>query len=505
MRRKGRKTMKGIKKILAVMVAMVMTLGLAATNVFADETYSINITNAKKGETYNAYKVFEASYTGSGENTKVSYWIDSSSAFYDTVSAFAAVEDNGLTLQQVGSSTRYNVIADTSKFTEAKAGELAVNLNADSTKPNVSGTVTPNADGAATIRLESAGYYLVDTTLGAVCALNTNTPTADITEKNTTTTQDKTVQENSTTEYGDKNDAQVGDTVNFKSVVTIGKHQKNVKFHDVMQTAKLALKSDSITVTGVDSGKYTVKTGEQADSNDTFTVVFDNEWTQSLTENTTVTITYSAVLTNDAIVGLQTGLAMGAGNDNKSQVTYGDAQHTEWDWTRTYTWGIDVLKYTEDSSSKTPLSGATFVFKKGNKYATFNNDGLITGWADTLEGATKLVTPENGTINLKGLDADTYALEEIEAPAGYNKLTKDIVVIIDSNTDSAQGTDGNSQSATVTYKQDGTEVNRVEVLNQAGTTLPSTGGIGTTIFYAIGSILVVGAGVLLISKKRMFN
>ncbi len=115
----------------------------------------------------------------------------------------------------------------------------------------------------------------------------------------------------------------------------------------------------------------------------------------------------------------------------------------------------------------------------------------FTEWTTEKTSATKLVTPDSGKFAIKGLDSDTYYLEETTAPAGYNTLKDPVKVVIAS--------DGK-----VTYGKDGTAANPdVKVLNQSGTELPSTGGIGTTIFYVLGSVLVVAAGILLVTKKRM--
>ena len=100
-------------------------------------------------------------------------------------------------------------------------------------------------------------------------------------------------------------------------------------------------------------------------------------------------------------------------------------------------------------------------------------------------------------IAVEGLDADTYYLEETKAPGGYNKLAGPVEVEI-SHTVTDEGV-----HMTHTLKQDTTNVEKVEIENKSGTELPETGGIGTTIFYVLGSILVIGAVVLLITKKRM--
>lgn len=189
----------------------------------------------------------------------------------------------------------------------------------------------------------------------------------------------------------------------------------------------------------------------------------------------------------------------GEGNPNTSKVSYGDSSNTKYtpdSKTTTYTWSFDVLKYGNNDESKV-LKDAKFVLLNSSKtkVATIVN-GKVTGWADIpTEGAewptnTVLTTDANGKITITGLDADTYYLREVEAPAGYNKLADDVEVKIVPTASE----DGKTLSLTpVTAK----------VNNNAGTELPSTGGMGTTIFYVLGSILVVAAVVLLVTKKRM--
>ena len=121
------------------------------------------------------------------------------------------------------------------------------------------------------------------------------------------------------------------------------------------------------------------------------------------------------------------------------------------------------------------------------------------------EGAvTTLETPASGLLTVQGLDADTYTLTETEAPVGYNKLLEDVTIVLDSNTDTEQGDDNLSQTgATLTITQnDSDPIDQVEILNNNGTMLPSTGGIGTTILYVIGGILVIGGAAAIIIKRK---
>ena len=228
----------------------------------------------------------------------------------------------------------------------------------------------------------------------------------------------------------------------------------------------------------------------------------------TITQATTITITYSAELNENAEVGLE-------GNPNESKLSYGVADSTTGkpsgttppSKTTTYTWDVDVFKYTnktteEGESAKTEevaLAGAKFTLSKNsdgtNPIALVSEGNNVYRVAKTGETGTvtEITTDTTGTFTIQGLDADTYYLTETAAPAGYNKLADAVTIVIGENgvvngtTEAPQGVD------------------EVKVLNQSGTELPSTGGMGTTLFYVLGSVLVVGAVVLLVTRKRMSN
>ena len=177
--------------------------------------------------------------------------------------------------------------------------------------------------------------------------------------------------------------------------------------------------------------------------------------------------------------------------------------------TTTYVWKLNVHKYALDSTNhEVALSGAKFVlYRMDNgvkKYATLTNN-KIDGWVTDKGGATTLETSGTGDILIEGLNEGIYYLEETEAPAGYNKLTEPIEVEITATTSVTSGSETvqykNSSETSYTPATDAT----VKVLNKAGTQLPSTGGIGTTLFYVIGGGLMAVAAVLLVTKKRMNN
>ena len=168
--------------------------------------------------------------------------------------------------------------------------------------------------------------------------------------------------------------------------------------------------------------------------------------------------------------------------------------------TRTYTWQVDVFKYTKNGEKEVALKDAEFILyretSEGKEYAVVAN-GKLTGWTKNEGDATKLVTPANGKFSIAGLDAGTYYLKETKAPAGYNLLKDPIKVVITASIDETT----HAGTATITYNE--TYTGEVKVENNTGTELPSTGGMGTTIFYVLGGVLMAGAFVLLVVRKRM--
>ena len=575
-----------MKKFLAILVSIMLVLSLSVFALAAASDNVITIDNAVNGETYTAYKIFDVTYSGTGEggtpaaapnpdqthlHSAYTYTITNTDEWWSDIIGSETADANGvytahdLTFKPTSPTGTY-IVEPTANFDPA---DFAAFLNGVSKTGKTVADSDVAASGTATLEVGNSGdgYYFVDTSLGSVCSLDTTEPNATIREKNSTTTQNKTVKEDSTSTYGDKNDADFGQTVEYKTEIVIGKNQSNVVFHDIMQsqlaldTSSIAVYTDAECTTPLSSSNYTVYTAEgstiPADAKytgDTFAIAFDNTYTEALTADTTLYVVYTATLTPNAIVGDQASLAMDAGNDNKSSVTYGDSQRTTWDWTRTYTWDFDVYKYTgeiaaasteyatledyadaeaataagfarntdtEDvendgahywvkttaASNGTPLANASFQLSKGATVLEFvevstNVYRLATADDAAADKITTITTDGTGRFTLQGLDADTYTLTETAAPDGYNMLKDPVTVVIDSNTDTAQGTDGSSQSATMTLTQDGTTVDEVRIQNQSGSELPSTGGIGTTIFYIVGAVLVLGAAIILIAKRR---
>ena len=441
---------------------MVLSLSVCA---FAAGANSITVNGAQGGETYKIYKMLDLKVDlvkNAYSYTVTSAWNN----FFTGEGAGAAYVtiDNGYV-------TWKNSAADMEAFAKAAAKyAFENNVTAVATK-------TPTADGSFVFDGLDAGYYLITSTNGTLAMVDTTpaNPNAVVEEKNPNPTVDKEVMEDSTNEWGDSNSAQIGDTVFFRTSVTLMKGAKNYVVHDKMGD-ELTLNADSITVVGLTKGTdYTVVTTGLTDGCD-FEVHFTQDYLDTITASKTLDVEYNAVLNENAKVD---SAAL-----NKTQLTWGDKNHTEWDTTETNTYKFEVLKYAGTDTAKHPLAGAVFQLKDASgkvvKLVKVSDTEYRVANGNEAGAVDSFTTVATDKIVIKGVDLDQYTLVEIEAPEGYNKLKAHVDVIV------------NAENALV-----------VEVPNNTGAELPSTGGIGTTIFYVVGGILVVGAAVVLTTRKRM--
>lgn len=456
--------MKKTKRIATVLLALVMVLSLSVC-AFAAGANSITVNGAQGGETYKIYKMLDLKVDL--VKNAYSYTVnDAWNAFFTGEGAGAAYVtiDNGYV-------TWKNSAADMEAFAKAAAKYASEN--------NVTAvaTQTPAADGSFVFENLDAGYYLITSTNGTLAMVDTTpaNPNPAVDEKNPNPTVDKKVKEDSTGTWGDSNSAQIGDTVYFQTSVTLMKGAKNYVLHDKMGD-ELTLNADSITVADLTKDTdYTVVTTGLTDGCD-FEVRFTQSYLDTISTETEVVVTYSAVLNEKAKVE--------SSALNKTQLTWGDKNGTTWDQTETKTYEFAVLKYAGTDSEKNPLAGAVFQLKDANgnvvKLVKVSDTEYRVANGDEAGAVDSFTTVATGKIVIKGVDLDQYTLVETEAPEGYNKLKAPVEVIV------------NAENALV-----------VDVPNNTGAELPSTGGIGTTIFYVVGGILVVGAAVVLTTRKRM--
>lgn len=500
--------MKIIKKVAAIMLSVMMVLGMCSV-VGAVETSGtsetdkgkITIDNAIVDQTYTIYRILELESFSDKTTTKP----NTGNYAYKAVKEW---ED----FIKTGEGKDYLEIKDGYVYwkgdnTDARAAELAKKalVYAKDSKNNITASLQPVTAKSTTVTFENLplGYYLVDSSTGALCSLNTTDTDVTIEEKNAAPTVEKKVQEDSkigaTDEYGESNTADIGQTVNFKTTITAQAGAQNYVLHDKMDkgltfSGSVSVTKGNQTFTTPTDYNLVVSTPTAIEDGCTFEIVFTSDFCNKLKAGDEIVVTYSATLNEEAVIA-------GDGNKNETWLKYGDSSVTTHKTTTTKTYEIPVFKYTKKTAeNKTGLPYAEFTLSKNTdgtnpiKLVDITNGAAEGKYrvAKTGEATTtdKVITPATGKFTIQGLDADIYYLTETKQPDGYNKLSKAVKIVIDEK-----------ENITVDDKTPSTEL--VEVENKSGSILPSTGGMGTTLFYIFGAILVIGSGVVLITKKRM--
>ena len=524
--------MKGLKKLLTgiVTATMLFSMGLPVTAAgittergYATTSYTITIDNPAVDHTYTAYQIFK----GTLDTTK--------DADGKVISQVLSDIEWG---SGVDTTTSSNEIADdvAKKIkTDNDAKNFANSFNGDS-KTRILGSEAGNsniitdASVSGSINVTGAGYYLItdksnDTNdvvsrymLAVVGNTSVTTKSSDVPKF------EKKVYENSTDAapngaWQDSADYQMGDTVPFKLTATMPDNYANYKeyyleFKDDMDPG-LTLDQSTIVVTGytgtqsspIPKSAYTITYG----GDHTFDIVFTNLQPRTFTK---VEVTFSAQLNQNARVGSKVG------NVNRSSLVFSNDfdsnghGETQPDYVIVFTYKLDGTKVDRDNLDK-KLSDAEFVLENSDKtkYAVLDSTNKVQSWVDNITSATKVTSDKAGLFNIIGLDRGQYYLRETTAPSGYN-LPKDPFSILIKSTLSAEWTDKNPANAlsVLTISVDNEDaingdmaqglLNAI-IKNGQGTLLPSTGGIGTTIFYLIGGIMILGAFVTFIVRRKM--
>ncbi len=500
-----------MKKFISFLMVFVMIIAMNITAFAAQDTNAnngkITINNAIVGQDYTIYKILDLE----------SYNPVSKAYSYKVTEAWRPFIE-GSTVKDIYLKTdKQGYVTWVQDAKESEFAKLAVEYAKTLSQNQGSKTATTTVEGAEKTTVEftglELGYYLRVSTVGALCSLNTTDPDVIMNEKNEKPTIHKLVLEDSDNSWNSENTAQVGDVVDFKTTVHSREGAIQYKVHDKMSEG-LTFDPNSVVVekhkpvtreggtgtsaetqvtTLVKDVDYTV-TMTGLDDDCTFHVDFIGDSLKDIENNTSLVVTYSAKLNEKAVVKPQA-------NTNLAKLQYGQNTNitTEGSETKIYTLKFDLVK---TDSKRFFLDGAKFELYDaatgGNKIPLKKNeDGsyiIATEGVNEAGFTSAVIETQNGQALIKGMDANTnYYLEEIEAPAGYNKLHERVKVIIsESNLDAVVNLENK------TYTKGG-----VHVINNAGSELPTTGGVGTTLFYVIGGILAVGAAVLLVVKRRM--
>ncbi len=524
-----------MKRVFAAAAAIATVFGLAATTVATANaadyaTLTVSTTDAKfAGKTVNAYKMFSATVSGDGK--AVSYTLtDEWKPFFKDGLGLTGVTDTNVNDKANEYVAKLKNDGTGLAAFATKASNWAQNT-VNGIKTNKTTTVSSNAAGGqytATFTGLDYGYYVVavpgatvaDTKSQYATLVSVGSTNVDATIKGALPTVVKKVNGESATS------AKIGDTLTFTLTSTIPDMSAysayTFNFKDTLSKGLTFKQVDSVKVEGANSSltegaDYSVTTTSKTSGETLLTVAMNEFKKQQANVGKTITVTYTATLNKDAVVG-------GHGNTNSATIQYsndpsnGGFGESEPSKVRVFTYGFTVDKYTGDSypDKAVRLAGAKFTLapKAGGEAIHFVqvNAGNATTNAvyrvakdDDTVTTTTITTPENGKVDFQGLKNGEYTLTETEAPAGYNKLASAIGVKVDGRND---GTDTTDATVTITYdNNNGSDYDQtasngvIPVQNKSGAILPGTGGMGTIAFTVIG-VLVIALGVAWTLKRK---
>lgn len=527
--------MKGMKKLVSLVLALAMVLAMAVpsfaagfrpaktTTVYFNSGISL-FANGQSASQYDGYKLLNLTtslkcaedHTHKSTCYNYAYTINDTYADIMVDAANAVLGGNSVTEDNLIKAIQ-DMEADTTllKF----ANEVYKAIQAEDLPADEAGIEnTAEIDQGYWMFVDTTNYDKDDYTRSLLILDTRGQEELVVTPKQDLPVVDKAVEDV---------DYNIGDTVKFTLRGTVDKYLDYYDddedyiytFHDTMSDT-LELNENSFVVkvdnTTLDSDEYEIVYNCEDDC--TFEVkIIDLHKRDDVDADTIVTVEYTAVLKDNAVIGND-------GNPNEAYLEYSNDVYTEGatgetkkDVVVVFTYELDVTKVDKNDADVT-LEGAEFVLYRKNggtkEYVQLDSDDKVNGWGNK-DDATTLTSDEDGLFKIIGLDSGIYYLEETKAPDGYNLLKDPIELVItakyhdDGTENKGIVTKDLIELDELTATADGDEVTTgngkvvMDVENGSGVELPSTGGIGTRIFYAAGGILVVGAVVLLVTKKRM--
>ena len=496
--------MKLMKRILAIICTFVMIISMA-TGVDAVNQPSkapaqptkgtITVTKAKAGETYKIYKILTLeSYDEANNaysyvrNAKPDKWFD----FVGTEIAqeFLKVNDDG-----------YVTFRDTEngKAGARKFALAALKYAKDNDIPETA-QATATADKADNNTVEftglDLGYYLVESSVGSACSIDTTHPNAKIEDKHEAPTVTKKIKEGGEISKNErKNTVDLGEVVGYETTINLKPNTQKLVLHDKMDSNLMFIDIQHAHVVKKD-GTYGSAENLVRNTDFTVTTTNDDKCTFEIKFNDSFYQRYGSLIDSGEITQIIITYVAQVGDDapintamlNKTFLTYGNNSKSQESQTETWTFGIPVFKYTGDD---TALAGAKFILSRKNVPTPENAISFIdygSRYRYTESGQNvELVSSKDGEINIEGLKQGTYYLKEIQAPKGYNLLKSSIEIVV-------------REDGKILVKNE--IVDKVKVQNNKGSLLPSTGGMGTTLIYVVGSILVLASGMVLFNKRK---
>ncbi len=560
-----------MKKLISLALALIMILSLATTAFAAETAHTITITNEKAGHTYEAYQIFAGNPSNEDNKLINITWgngVDGA-ALLATLKADDAI---GALFTDAETAEDVADVISASTFTAENVDAFAQIVGQHLT--TVAGTSTATESPYA-INVTGDGYYLVKDKDGSVTSdedaytkyILRVVEDVEVAAKSDAPTLEKKIDEDGT--KVDANNGSIGDKVNYvltSKVPTMDGYNKYFfVIHDTMSEG-LTFNNDVVVKIGettLTNDKYDVITTGLTDGC-TFEIVLKNFIQYKDQAGQTITITYSATINENAVIGNE-------GNPNEVYLEYSNNPNVDGegtpenpdkpgpddvtgetpdDYTITYVTAIELIKVDQDGNRLTGAEfkitgeklnkvkvvtetfevaedGTYYALKDGSYTTTIPTEDTADKYVDTTTlykktevitwntetekvSATATVGPD-GILRFEGLAEGTYTITEIKAPDGYNMLTQPITVVITCAEPAAvtEGTEdavwkytlSGAVTQSETIAEDG--IIHITVVNKAGSTLPETGGMGTTLFYVIGGIMVLAAVVLLVTKKRM--
>ena len=499
--------MKKGKKIIAVLTAALIVLACTIPAFAAEpEQPGITIDNAVNGETYTAYLLLKATYEGElGEDSQIAYYYEGAA----TDALYGLMTGAGLQFDAFVNGRAYLKVQDAEgaaiTYTETQIRKLASDINtalhADPPTLELEEAGHKKASGgSATIDVTAKGLYFVDTTLGSICSIDT-AGKAKIYEKNSVPTLKKEAKEDTDGNWytydgedGKFVTAAFDDEVEFRLTVNTGTNTYAPEAEEEEDPDPNGVDADYVIVDEIPAGMayvagsaasgtqgITVSTENAVwdPSANTLTITLDADEVAALGQDADIVITYKAAFTNDAAAEVV--------YTNTATLSYQEQTSTSTAAVKSYQFVINKIN---DAKEPEQLAGVTFSVSRTADGKYLNSEGA---WVSVAQGAAApvLTTDANGQIYVSGIDDDTYTVTEVGPLDGYNPLDAPVVVVV-----ALDGT-VTVQSGVATAEQ-----GVITIVNLSGTVLPSTGGIGTTLFYVIGAVLVAGAIVLLLFRRR---
>ena len=507
---------------MALLAAFALVLAMAVP-AFADGV-TCSITAPNNEHNYEVYQIFTGTLS-EDNGTKVLSdikWGKNGINNGTTVTVGESVPETVLKeITDVATKSDSEKLAVIEKYVSLK-GEKFITVNSGSTQNVPAGYyLIKDTDNSYDNQHDAYTQFIVEVAGKVSFQPKTDYPTVE-----------KKVQENSkatgtTGDYGERYndvaDYSIGDAVPFKLIGSVPNMSQystyKYTFHDTLAKSLTVPAEDSVKVYAssnkAGSGKKDITSNFTVTvSGQEITVHTDDLKTiDDISANKYILVEYSAVLNSNAAINKENVTGTDNGNINKVYLTYSNNPRNESEAGRTpedtvivFTYKIEATKV--DGETKKGLEGVTFRIYKmigdGKWYAQVA-DGKLKDWVETANNDCVLTSGEDGKFSLAGLDDGTYFIEEITPLPGYNSIAP-VKIQVNGNTNNGQSGNGATSELTdVTFTVGKKTENAITIVNNAGTPLPSTGGMGTTVFYVVGGGLMAVAVVLLVTKKRMEN